>query len=313
MDRFTEGEKRCGCYDVLLHGTYFCDLIFTGLPEMPSLGKEIYSTGFEIVPGGTFSAAQALTRLGLRTGWPCDFGSDFFSQYVLAEAQRSGLDTSLFRIHDGPVRRVTVSLSFPHDRSFVTYIDRREPPSLLPYIEQHEIRCLYLMGLECGPEFQAAAAAARASGAVILMDCQSTSLTLDHPAVAAALQSVDIFAPNESEALQLTGADSLEQALDILAGYTPLVVIKSGSRGAFARRGEETLYVPGLSGLNVVDTTGAGDCFNAGFLYSYLQGHSLRCCLESGNISGGLSTTAPGGRAAPTAAQLEEWRQKIYR
>ena len=62
--------------DVMLAGVYFCDLIFTGLPNMPVLGQEIFGTGFDILPGGTFNTAVALHQLGLKVGWLCEFGSE---------------------------------------------------------------------------------------------------------------------------------------------------------------------------------------------------------------------------------------------
>ena len=95
-------------YDVLLLGGYFCDLIFTGLPEMPRLGAEVYGSAFDMVPGAAYTTALALRRLELRAGWACDFGDDFFSQFVLDTARRAGLDSSLFRMHAGPVRRLSL-------------------------------------------------------------------------------------------------------------------------------------------------------------------------------------------------------------
>ena len=77
-------------YDVLLLGGYFCDLIFTGLPEMPRLGAEVYGSAFDMVPGAAYTTALALRRLELRAGWACDFGDDFFSQFVLDSARRAG-------------------------------------------------------------------------------------------------------------------------------------------------------------------------------------------------------------------------------
>src|SRR5215217_2964530 len=124
-------------YDVLLLGDYFCDLIFTGLPEMPRLGAEVYGSAFDMVPGAAYTTAVALRRLDLRVGWSCDFGDDFFSQFVLDAARREGLDSSLFHLHSGPVRRVTAAMSFPHERAFVSFADQLESSSPIPAIERH--------------------------------------------------------------------------------------------------------------------------------------------------------------------------------
>ncbi|GAB4189115.1 MAG: carbohydrate kinase family protein [Roseiflexaceae bacterium] len=291
-------------YDILLLGGYFCDLIFTGLPEMPQLGAEVFGSGFEVVPGAAFTTALALQRLGLRAGWSCDFGNDFFSRYVLEEARATGLDDRLFRHHPHPLRRVTAALSFPHDRAFVSYLDPSERPAAAPLVEQYRPRWVLLSGLSYGPAHTELVAAARRVGAQVYMDCQCVSATLATPGLVEALRAVDVFAPNEREAIALTGAGSWQAALEQLAALTPLVVLKRGAAGAVARRQGEQAQAPALP-VAVLDTTGAGDCFNAGFLYGYLRDRSLEESLRCGNICGGLSTTAFGGRAVPTVEQLE--------
>jgi sugar/nucleoside kinase (ribokinase family) len=293
-------------YDVILFARYFCDLIFTGLPELPRLGADLFGTSFDMVPGAGFSTALAFKRLGLRAGWVCDFGDDFFSQFVLDAARREGLDSSLFRLHAFPLRQVSVAFSFPHDRGFISYVDAYERPAPAPLIARHRPRVALLSSLSYGDEQAALAAAARAAGTLVYMDCQSQSVSLATPGVAEALQRVDIFAPNGAEAMALTGALTVENALAQLAALTSLVIIKCGAAGAIAQSGAQIVSVPAIP-VEVFDTTGAGDCFNAGFLYGYLRGETLESCLRYGNICGGLSTTARGGAAAPSAAQVNEW------
>jgi sugar/nucleoside kinase (ribokinase family) len=127
----------------------------------------------------------------------------------------------------------------------------------------------------------------------LFMDCQHTKLTLDSPGVKEALQGVDIFAPNEGEALAFTGESDVFRALDSLAEIVPAVVIKRGGKGAIARRERDTWQVPAIR-VEVKDTTGAGDSFNAGFLYAYLKNLSMEECLRYGNITGGLSVMNTG-------------------
>ena len=296
-------------YDVLLLGGYFCDLIFTGLPEMPRLGAEVYGSAFDMVPGAAYTTALALRRLELRAGWACDFGDDFFSQFVLNSARRAGMDSSLFRMHAGPVRRVTAALSFPHERAFVSFTDELAAASPIPLILRHRPRVVLLSGLWYGPQHAEVCAAAHTVGALLYMDCQCSAATLATPGLANSLRCVDIFAPNASEALQLTGAATVESALAQLSTLTPLVIVKCGADGVIAQTGADVARAPGIS-VDVFDTTGAGDCFNAGFLYGHLRGMPLETSLRCGNICGGLSTTARGGAAAPSAAQVEEWLQR---
>lgn len=295
-------------YDILLWGIYFCDLIFTDLTGVPKLGAEVWGDSLEMLPGGAFTNAVAMQRLGLCAGWMCDFGNDSFSQFILDAARQEGLDEGLFKIHPRPVRRVSAVFSLLGDRGFLSFMDDLELTSPISTIEKDQPRCVLLPHLHYGEAYTEIFVAARRAGSILFMDCQGTEATLETPGVIDALRSVDIFSPNETEALQLTGAATVEEALSRLAELTPLVVIKQGADGAVSRSGEQVIQVPAIP-VQAVDTTGAGDCFCAGFLYSYLQGAPLEICLQSGNICGGLSTTAVGGpAAAPTAAELEEIR-----
>lgn len=298
-------------YDILLCGDYWYDLIFTDLPGLPQLGREVFAGGFDQAPGGAFIHAVAMHRLGLRVGWAADFGNDPFSKSVIKAARREGLDESLFQCHARPYRRITAAASFPSDRAFLSYSDPGpDVPAPLVALARHTARVLMIPGLFFGPVFDAGQALAHAREMKIAMDCQCTDETLANPTVRRALEHVDIFLPNSSEARQLTGAPNTLAALRRLGDVCPLVAIKDGPDGAHAISGGETFHAPALP-VKVVDTTGAGDAFGAGFLKAWLDGKSITECLRWGNICGGLSTTARGGASAvPTLAEVERWLAK---
>jgi sugar/nucleoside kinase (ribokinase family) len=116
--------------------------------------------------------------------------------------------------------------------------------------------------------------------------------------------------PNAAEAKALTGATNVQEALCQLAEICQLVVVKDGPGGAYAWREGEILHAPALA-LAPVDTTGAGDCFNAGFLRAWLEGLPLQECLQWGNIVGGLSTLKRGGTGQViTTRDVEEWLER---
>jgi sugar/nucleoside kinase (ribokinase family) len=294
--------------DVLLPCASFCDLVFTGLPDIPRLGDEVYSHDFKIQPGAGFIPAAALTRLGMNVGWASDFGNDFFSRYVLEEAGRQNLDPALFRKHDRPLQAVSVSFSFAHDRAFLSYMDPLPVLDLAALVRANPARCLLLMSLHHDPGIPRIVETAHAQGSIVFMDGQGNdSLHLDDPHVQAALRSVDIFAPNRKEALYLTREKTPEAALARLAELVPTVLIKLGADGVIASHGGSVVHMPGIA-VDVVDTTGAGDNFDCGFVYGLLHGYSLEDCLRSGNYCGGRSTTAHGGwYASPTEDQLKEY------
>src|SRR5258706_16254436 len=151
-------------YEVVLLGDYYVDLIFTGLPALPRLSADLYATEFDFVPGGNYRTAFALTRLGLRTGWLCDFGDDLFSRFVLEMAERDGLDSGLFSHHPFPVRRVSASFSFVDDRGFISYADPLNLRSAAVAVEQCRPRAVLVPHLYYDTGQTALTAATQASG-----------------------------------------------------------------------------------------------------------------------------------------------------
>ncbi|MFE0192752.1 carbohydrate kinase family protein [Streptomyces sp. NPDC058989] len=128
--------------------------------------------------------------------------------------------------------------------------------------------------------------------------------------MAKALGQVAVFAPNAAEALRVTGTGSVDDALEVLAGLVRTVVIKQDSRGAVAAQGGVRIAQPSLP-VDVVDTTGAGDCFNVGFVHRRLAGGTLAECLAAGVVCGAASVTAAGSGAALDAAGLERWLARL--
>ncbi|MFJ8628376.1 carbohydrate kinase family protein [Kitasatospora sp. NPDC093550] len=298
----TDGTAR-PC-DVLVAGAYFADLVFHGLPRPVRPGTEVFADGFGLVPGGAYTLAMALRRLGRRVVWSADFGTDPFSAHVLSCARREGLDEAAFRHHPFPVRSLTVALSSGEDRAMVSFQDPVDPEPLGPLLRRARPRVLMLPQLRWDDETLSALRTARQLGALVVMDCHDTPATLDDPAVRDALALVDVFTPNDAEALRLTGARDPDDALAALARLVPAVVVTRGARGASAVRNGERHDVPPASAAPAVDPTAAGDCFNAGLVHGLLDGRSLPECLAAAAICGAAATTGPGSDPALRAAEL---------
>ena len=296
-------------YDVIVIGDYFIDLVFSGLPRFPELGVEIIGQDFQMIPGGAYNSALAMHRLGLKVGWACDFGTDDFSRFVLERARSDGLDDSLFVCQAQPLRRITVSVSYPEDRAFITYCDPDPPdPAALQALGATSARLVYLAGFWEGQAFENVVEAVRARHMNLVMDGNSSGdINLTRDSVCSAICSVDVFTPNAAEARRITGHTELGQAIRTLAELCPLVVVKDGACGAYACTGSRVIHAPAIP-IAPVDTTGAGDCFNAGFLAAWLDDLPLEECLRWGNVVGGLSTLSPGGTGrAVTRSDVESW------
>ena len=297
-------------FDILIPGIYFCDMVFTGLPSFPELSKEIFTNDVNVVPGGgSLNTTIALRRLGVNVGWYTILGNDFFSDFIRREIKAEGIDTSLLTELDQPLRRVTVALSYPTDRAFVTYIDP-SPNNVdlaLEAFDRAEFRHLHFTGLMIDERVPSLIDRCHARGIKVSMDCQHREQTIELALVQEILCRLDIFMPNAVEAQRLTQTATIGEALDRLITFTPMVVLKNGSSGALARVNRVEYASPAYPS-QVVDTTGAGDVFNAGFLAAYLEGQPIEECLRWGNYCGGRSVEGLGGTStAPTRSELESW------
>jgi sugar/nucleoside kinase (ribokinase family) len=296
-------------FDVVVPGHYFCDIIFTGLAEFPKLGTEIYSENFSLVPGGgALNTAIALRRLGVNVGWAGALGNDFFSQTVRQHIESEQIETSLVMQLDRPLRRVTVALSYPSDRAFVSYID--PPPQEIEMLrniaDRTHSKLIHFSGLTIHEDMPALLDELRKRGTQISMDCQHREETIDYPLVRDILSRLDFFMPNASETQQITRTESLPDAFEVLSKIIPCIVVKNGAQGATACTNGTTYHQEALE-ITPIDTTGAGDVFNAGFLAAHLAGHPIQDCLRWGNFCGGQSTLGFGGSLAPTKSQLDNW------
>jgi len=298
--------------DVLIVGDYCLDLIFTGMKSEPILGKEIVATGFNMTLGGTCNSALAMHRLGLKVAWAADFGNDQFSQYVLEKLNKEKFDSRYFIHHEKELKLLTVSLSYPHERAFVAYYDKGPLlPAAFSVINKTNAKWIYIPGLVHGPQMEAGLALIKSRKMKIAMDGNYWDrLSLKNRSVRRAIEVCDLFFANADEAKSLTGENDLEKAAFQLSKICPVVAVKAGSQGAFAVAGEHVEYVPSIK-IKALDTTGAGDCFNAGFIKAYLGGLTLRECLKWGNIVGGLSTLGLGGvEKITTSSDVAQWLKK---
>ncbi len=293
-----------------MYGAYFADLIFRDLARPVAFGAEVHAKGFDLLPGGAYSSAMAMHRLGHDVVWAADFGSDLFSQHVLAAARTEGLDETAFHHHLGELRSITVALSGPDDRAMVSFQDPICRQSLAALVGAHCPLILILSELQYGEAVNAALRIARQLGTQVFMDCQDVEGLVEDQAVRDTLAEVDIFAPNVDEALRLTGTSTMDDALESLTGLVDTVVVKRGGAGATAARGAERYDIAAVE-VEVVDTTGAGDCFNAGFVHAHLAGWSLRECLAAGVACGAAGVTAPGSSAALDVTGLRTWLARV--
>lgn len=296
-------------FDVLVAGEINPDLILSGTvtPEFGQVEKMVDSAAFTIGSSSAIFACGA-ARLGLQVGFIGVCGEDIFGRFMLDELQEHGVDISnIILIPDGHTG-LSVILNRGDDRAILTFaglINALKADCVTDDLLS-QTRHLHVSSYFLQVALQAGLAdlfrRSKSHGV-------TTSLDLNWDPAGEwrkpdqVLQDTDVFFLNENEAMSITGTSSVDTALPILSEKNKLVVIKRGSHGALARQGEKSASVPALS-LQVVDTVGAGDTLDAGFLYGWLNGWPLERALKLAVVCGSLSTRATGGTTAqPTLAE----------
>lgn len=297
-------------YDVLVYGPIFCDLIFTDLPEMPRLGTEIYAGNFTVAVGGSAIVAAGLHRLGARVGLIADLGNDPMSHLAAQLLADLGIDQTLMRQHEHPLPQITVALSFPEDRAFVTRFERPTTPiDLAPILHEHPAKHLHIGSFLAAFDAPNAPALAHTAGMTISMDPGWDEGALRDPRLHTMVREIDYFLPSRSElCFMLNQADvrqALKQAADLM--QNGVVIMKDGANGAVAHGKSTRVNVPTVA-VEPVDTTGAGDSFDAGFLYGLINGYDLKTNMRYGTVCGALTTKVVGGATGtPTLEEVKKW------
>jgi sugar/nucleoside kinase (ribokinase family) len=303
-------------FDLLVIGELNPDLVLTGdaSPAAGQVEKIMEDTALVLgSSSGIFACGAA--RLGLKVTFAGKTGADLFGQFLWAELQHAGIDTHAAVVDPATRTGLSVILKHGTDRTILTYLGAigelrlAEIDPALFGMARHLHLGSYFLLTQLLPEVPELFCRARAAGMTVSLDTNYDPSEKWTSGMDEVLGLVDVFLPNETEACRISGKQSLPEALDALAQRVPLVAVKLGEQGALARRAGQTVHVPSYP-AHVVDTVGAGDSFDAGFLYGWLQGWELQRCLRLGAACGTLSTQAAGGTAAqptlPEALALME-------
>jgi sugar/nucleoside kinase (ribokinase family) len=292
-------------FDVTIAGELNLDLILYGLPEQLPPERELLADRMMLTLGSSSAiVAHNLAALGSRVGFQSRIGDDPLGQIALDRLQHSGVDVSLVRRVPGSTTTgLTVILHHAAWRNILTYAGTIAETSWqdldLDYLadsRHFHFSSYYLQkGLRArvGELFQRL----KSKGLTISLDTNDDPDDRWEGGLHEILRYVDVFLPNEREACKAAGTEDLETAVRKLSELVPLVVVKLGPKGSMAQRGAERIMSPAQE-VVPVDTVGAGDSFDAGFLHQYVRGADLPTCLASGNNAGAFSTTRPGGTEA---------------
>jgi sugar/nucleoside kinase (ribokinase family) len=283
-------------------GEAFEDFIFIDLPHIPEPGEEVKTDRFlRTVGGGVVITAIAAARLQLR----CRVISGL-SPFVARRLRGEGVAVRNLRQPNEPFA-ISAALSTRRERSFVTYNgindwleDRLEGPA-------RRVRAVHVHLAFCPRECRRwvnVVQALRKRGVTISWDFGWNESLLKDPDFRRLLKAVDYLFVNDQEVLLYSGFATLHRAEEYWQRNTRNTILKLGSQGSRWLSPDLRLDAPPIQ-VEALDTTGAGDAFDGGFLAGVIRQMNPRQCLELGNLVGGLSTRAAGGaEALPSQGEL---------
>ena len=277
--------------EILCIGRIYCDLVFSGVPRMPTPGSEVFAGDVSLhAGGGAFNSAVTLCALGWKTALSGTLPAAPFDAQILREAQVVGLDLSLCQAAPADAApQITVAIAMANDRSFLSNKSGDAAPALnVSHASCRTVRHLHIGELRTLFETPDLLQKAKTAGWTVSLDCGWDDELLQQGAALNDLVSqVDIFLPNEVEFETLA-------ASGLRSNAAPLTILKQGAAGATALSGSQKLHCPATP-VQVVDATGAGDAFNSGFLAGWLSNAPLMACLEKGNECGAKAVRQTGG------------------
>jgi sugar/nucleoside kinase (ribokinase family) len=299
--------------DIAIVGEINLDLILYGLPEQMPTERELLASDFAITLGSSSAIlAHNLAALGSRVGFITKVGDDSFGSLAMDRLHERGVD----RAHVAHGAKSGVTFILPHGphRHILTYpgtiSELRFEDLDLDYLAsaRHFHMSSLFLQRELLPRVPELFQRMKSAGLTTSLD------TNDDPddrwngaLLKEILPHVDILLPNEREAVKMSQAGDVETALLRLAEKVGTVVIKMGASGVIAIRQGQRFSAPAVP-VAVVDSIGAGDSFDAGFLHQFLRGADLTTCMAYGNLCGAFSATACGGTEAfRDATQMREF------
>ncbi len=285
----------------LVIGDLNVDVIVSGAPQLPVLGHEIPCEDIQTVMGGAASIfACRLAQLGGNVDIFGKVGNDVNGSIVLRNFRSSGVGIDRVKVIDDFKTGITISLTFPENRAFITYVEGIDnltksdiSPELFRGYSHFHVSSIYILRKMLS-SFSWVFSEAKKRGLTTSLDTNADPLN-KYEHVDEILSHVDIFLPNDKEAKAITEANSVYSALEKLSEKVPVVAIKRGEKGAIGRHTNKTVTVKPLH-IKPVDTTGAGDSFDAGFIYYFLhKNKGFKASMEFANALGALSCLYIGG------------------
>ena len=296
-------------FDILVAGEINPDLILSGnvTPEFGQVEKLVDAAALTIGSSSAIFACGA-ARLGLNVAFIGLCGDDVFGRFMLDEMSKRGVDVRHVIVRKDRQTGLSVILNNGIDRAILTHsgliadLQASDIADSLLAQARHLHVASYFLQTKLQPDLRALFKRAQSLGLTTSLDTNYDPsekwIGFDE-----LLAVTNVFLPNEAEAKSLTGTENAEEAATRLQSKVEALAIKLGKDGALGICGSQRVQVESIP-VKVVDTVGAGDSFDAGFMYGYLNDWELEKSLRLACVCGALSTQQAGGtKGQPT---LEE-------
>ena len=233
-------------------------------------------------------------------------GNDIFGNFCKEQLELKGVDTSMLLVSDDLQTGATVVLNFDADRANITH------QGAMKYLGLGDItrdmlstaKHLHFSSYFLQPGFKddlfnlfKMAKEARLTTSFDAQWDPREKWEFDYEKI---LPYVDVFLPNDKELLALTGKKTIEAAIELIKDAANVVVVKLGDKGSASVCDGKIIFKAAFLNNNIVDAIGAGDSFNAGLIYKFIQDAPMETCQVFGNLMGAISTIAAGGTTAFT-------------
>ncbi|MBI3287047.1 MAG: carbohydrate kinase family protein [Chloroflexi bacterium] len=307
---------------VTVIGNINIDLVIASLSGLPEWGRDTIVSSMEFRTAGAAGyTAMALSRIGVPVALVTNMGDDLFGRRMLADLQGyPGIDLQGVEVTPGVPSGLSVSLVREDgERGFITYLGHLAHLEA-GLIDRHwekvaQARILLLCGYFVLPALRGDATQlllerSRREGLLVLLDTGWDPVgwpSSSHREIRKLLPLVDVFLPNLEEARALTGeSQPSAMARRLIEEGLAQLVIKLGSQGCLAADGQSMVYEPAYP-VEIFDTTGAGDAFNAAFIYGLLAEWPLTRRLRFANRLAAhvIARRAQAGERFPSLEELE--------
>lgn len=310
------GTKITKMFDILVAGEINPDLILSGnaIPEFGQTEKLVDAAALTVGSSSAIFACGA-ARLGLKVAFIGVCGDDVFGHFMLDEMSKRNVDISNVIVRPNEKTGLSVILNQDADRAILTHLgliaalQASDISDALLSTARHLHIASYFLQTMLQPDLPKLFSRAHSLGLTTSLDT-NWDPSDEWRSFDELLSQVDIFLPNENEAKAIAHKENVGSACKYLASKSKLVAVKCGADGALAQTQDVSLSVSSIQ-VKVVDTVGAGDTFDAGFMFGYLNKWNLEKSLRLATVCGALSTQSAGGtNGQPT---LEEAMKYVSR